>query len=209
MNTSFKSLENVLLNEHFPMTDILLRRGYHIDRDDEQYYFLRDAMAFLVEFYRRFDSELIHKDNNGFFYLRPFASQANKQKLRSRKMTSEEMIVGQFLALLRFDPKVLESVSREEIEQRLVELKTVRALYEAFINRSKKRAYAEHAAKKKVQEKIGSALNSLRKLGFITEKSRHNYVLKPALMRFVELAKSKHDPEKALQEMILTGEMER
>ena len=101
-DSSFESLEAVIQDESFPDTDLALRRGRHIGRDDPSYDFLVDAASHLEPLYRRFGCELVQR-SDGYFYLLP-----SGDRLGRRHLSTAEMLVGQTLALCYLDPATLE-----------------------------------------------------------------------------------------------------
>ena len=86
-DSSFESLEAVIQDESFPDTDLALRRGRHIGRDDPSYDFLVDAASHLEPLYRRFGCELVQR-SDGYFYLLP-----SGDRLGRRHLSTAEMLV--------------------------------------------------------------------------------------------------------------------
>ncbi|MEO5729056.1 MAG: chromosome partition protein MukE, partial [Byssovorax sp.] len=77
----FQSLEDVIRDEHFPETDLALRRGRHVGRDDGTAYdFLVDAADHLEPFYGRFGCELVQR-SDGYFYLLPSGDRLGRRQL--------------------------------------------------------------------------------------------------------------------------------
>jgi chromosome partition protein MukE len=100
--TDFADLSEVIESEHFPEVDVALRQGRHLDRHDgELYTYMLDAAGHLEVFYRRFGCELC-KRPDGYFYLIP-----HSEKVSKRQLSAIEMLVGQALALLFLDPRLI------------------------------------------------------------------------------------------------------
>ena len=202
-STSYERLEDVVLDEAFPEADLALRRGRHIDRDDpNSYTFLVDAGALLEVFYRRFGCELVHK-SDGYFYLLP-----TSDRLGRRHLSQVEMLVGQALTLLYLDPHTVESGGVVTREQLLAQLAGVLGADELVRTLNPKRKkHDERVAEETVRAKVGEAVRRLATLGFVDALDETSLRLRPALLRFAEPVRTAAAPDKALTELMASGEL--
>lgn len=201
--TTFQSLEDVLQDDHFPDTDLALRRGRHVGRDDGPAYdYLVDAAPHLEPFYRRFGCELVHQ-TDGYFYLLP-----SGDRLGRRRLSAGEMLVGQILALLYLDPATLSHggvVAREVLLQRLAGLIGAESLVRTLNPRRKR--FDERISAETVRTQIGEALRRLEGLGFLDLVDEAGLRLRPALLRFAEPVRGLGDPADALERLVARGEV--
>lgn len=201
--STFQSLEEVIRDEHFPETDIALRRGRHVGRDDgTAYHFLEDAADHLEPFYRRFGCELVQR-SDGYFYLLPLGD-----RLGRRLLSAGEMLVGQTLALLYLDPVTLQQggvIPREVLLQRLVGLIGSESLVRTLNPRRKR--FDERIAGETVRAQVGDALRKLAELGFVDVVDDARLRLRPALLRFAEPVRDLQDRTDALEKLVARGEV--
>ena len=199
----FSSLEEVVLDEVFPDVDLALRRGRHIDRDDEAWYaFIGAALGYLEVFYRRYGCELVHR-TDGYYYLLP-----TSDRLGRRQLSAGEMLVGQALTLLYLDPSTVQqggSVTREQVLAHLAGVMGSDALVLALNPKRKK--LDERVAQETARAKVTEALRRLSALGFIDLVDEHGVRLRPALMRFAEPVRGALAPESALEQLVASGEL--
>jgi chromosome partition protein MukE len=202
-STSYERLEDVILDEAFPEVDLCLRRGRHIDRDDPSLYtLLVDAQGLLETFYRRFGCELVHK-TDGYFYLLP-----TSDRLGRRHLSQVEMLVGQALTLLYLDPHTVESggvVTREQLLAQLAGVLGADSLVKTL--NPKRRKHDERVAEETVRVKVGEAVRRLATLGFVDALDESSLRLRPSLMRFAEPVRTAAAPDKALTELMASGEL--
>jgi chromosome partition protein MukE len=202
-DTRFLALEDVVLDELFPDVDLALRRGRHVDREDNLWYsFLVDAQALLETFYRRFGCELIHP-NEGYFYLLPTGD-----RLGRRHLSVPEMLVGQALTLLYLDPTTLQHggvVKRSDALSYLAAVMGSDALTRAF--NPKRKRLDERVAQETVRAKFAEALRRLATLGFVDLLDADNLRLRPGLMRFAEPVRGRGSPTEALERLVARGEL--
>lgn len=201
----FQRLEEVVTDPLFAEIDTGLRQGRHVNRHDtERYGFLRDAQAHLEGFYRQYDCELRHA-GDGFFYLA-----ANGDRLRRRRLTVAEMLVGQVLALVYLDPQAVRSggvIANAQVVQRLEALMGRDKLVAALLPRRKSRD--DRVAQDTVREEIAKALRALAGLGFVHAADAGQVRLCPALLRFAEPVRGLEDRREALSRLIAEGVVER
>lgn len=202
-NSTYDRLEDVILDEAFPDVDLALRRGRHVDRDDGPWYaFLTEAQEKLETFYRRFDCELIHK-NEGYFYLLP-----SSDRLGRRHLSPGEMLVGQAVTLLYLDPHTVQSgglATREQVLSQLASVLGADALIRAL--NPKRRRHDPRVAEETVRSKVAEALRRLASLGFVELVDESVLRLRPALMRFAEPVRGTAAPDAALGRLMATGEL--
>ena len=201
--TKFVTLGDAVLDEQFPLVDLALRRGRHVDRDDAEWFgFLRDAEDVLEPFYRRYGAELVYRAD-GYYYLLP-----SGDKLAKRQLGVPEMLVGQALTLLYLDPANVEQGGRVTREQLLAHLATVMgtdALIRAL--NPKRRKYDERVAQETVRTRVADALRRLAALGFVEALAADEFKLRPALMRFAEPVRASADGAEALSRLVASGEV--
>lgn len=200
---TFESLEAVISDDRFPETDLMLRRGRHVGRDDDEAYdYLVEAQAWLESFYRRFGAELIQQ-SDGYFYLLP-----SGERLGRRHLSAGQMLVGQVLALLYLDPSTLRHgglVTRRTVLERLSGLLGTEVLVRTLEPR--RRRVDERIAGESVRAKVDDALRRLAELGFVDIVDMGELRLRPALMRFVEPVRGLADPRDAMARLIVRGEV--
>ena len=202
-DTRFLALGDVVADELFPDVDLALRRGRHIDRDDNLWYtFLVDAQPLLEAFYRRFGCELTHPAD-GYFYLLPTGD-----KLGRRHLSVPEMLVGQALTLLYLDPATLQSggvIKRADALSHLAAVMGSDALTRAF--NPKRKRVDERVAQETVRGKFAEALRRLAALGFVDLLDADALRLRPGLLRFAEPVRGRGSPAEALERLVARGEL--
>jgi chromosome partition protein MukE len=202
-DTRFLALGDVVGYELFPDVDLALRRGRHVDREDQLWYsFLIDAQAHLEAFYKRYGCELIHP-SDGYFYLLPTGD-----KLGRRHLSVPEMLVGQALTLLYLDPTTLQHggvVKRSDALSHLAAVMGSDALTRAF--NPKRKRLDERVAQETVRGKFAEALRRLATLGFVDLLDADSLRLRPGLMRFAEPVRGRGSPAEALEQLVARGEL--
>ena len=201
----FQRLEEVVTDPLFAEIDTGLRQGRHVNRHEtEQYGFLRDAQAHLEGFYRQYDCELRYA-GDGFFYLVP-----NGDRVRRRRLTIAEMLVGQALTLVYLDPQTVRSggvIANAQVVQRLEALMGRDRLVAELFPRRKRRD--DRVAQDTVRKEIAKALLALAGLGFVHAVDAGQVRLCPALLRFAEPVRGLEDRREALSRLIAEGIVER
>ncbi|MEO6603448.1 MAG: chromosome partition protein MukE [Polyangiaceae bacterium] len=202
-DTRYIALGDVVADELFPDVDLALRRGRHVDREDQLWYtFLIDAQALLEAFYRRFGCELMHPAD-GYFYLLPTG-----EKLGRRHLSVPEMLVGQALTLLYLDPATLEHggvIQRADALSHLAAVMGSDALTRAF--NPKRKRLDERVAQETVRAKFAEALRRLTALGFVDLLEGDALRLRPGLLRFAEPVRGRGSPAEALERLVARGEL--
>ncbi|WP_434525287.1 chromosome partition protein MukE [Photorhabdus asymbiotica] len=196
-------LAQALANSLFPELDSQLRSGRHIGMDDlDNHAFLMDFQEQLEEFYARYNVELIRAPE-GFFYLRPRST-----TLIPRSVLSElDMMVGKILCYLYLSPERLANqgiFTSQELYEELISLADEGKLMK-FVNQ---RSSGSDLDKQKLQEKVRTALNRLRRLGMVYFLPNDNskFTITEAVFRFGADVRSGDDPREVQLRMIRDGE---
>ena len=200
----FQRLEEVVIDPLFAEIDTDLRQGRHVSsHETERYGFLRDAQAHLEGFYRQYDCEL-RRAADGFFYLMP-----NGDRLRRRRLTGAEMLVGQALALLYLDPQTVRSrgvITNAQVVQRLETLVGRDRLVGELLPRRKR--HDERVTQDTVREEIGEGAARPHGTRFVQSADAGQLRLCPALLRFAEPVRGLEDRPQALARLIAEGEIQ-
>ncbi|KMW71339.1 condesin subunit E [Photorhabdus luminescens subsp. luminescens] len=196
-------LAQALANSLFPELDSQLRAGRHIGMDDlDNHAYLMDFQEQLEEFYARYNVELIRAPE-GFFYLRPRST-----TLIPRSVLSElDMMVGKILCYLYLSPERLANqgiFTAQELYEELISLADEGKLMK-FVNQ---RSSGSDLDKQKLQEKVRTALNRLRRLGMVyfLPNGNNKFTITEAVFRFGADVRSGDDPREVQLRMIRDGE---
>ncbi|EHD21887.1 MULTISPECIES: chromosome partition protein MukE [Brenneria] len=196
-------LATALSNTLFPALDSQLRAGRHIGMEElENHAFLMDFQQQLEEFYSRYNVELIRAPE-GFFYLRPRST-----TLIPRSVLSElDMMVGKILCYLYLSPERLahEGIfSQQELYEELLSLADENKLLKLVNQRST----GSDLDRQKLQEKVRTSLNRLRRLGMIyfMGSDSSKFRITEAVFRFGADVRSGDDAREAQLRMIRDGE---
>ncbi|WP_340611044.1 chromosome partition protein MukE [Xenorhabdus bharatensis] len=196
-------LAQALSNTLFPELDSQLRSGRHIGMDDlDNHAFLMDFQEELETFYSRYNVELIRAPE-GFFYLRP-----RSNTLISRSVLSElDMMVGKILCYLYLSPERLSNqgiFTFQELHEELLSLADENRLMKLVNQRST----GSDLDKQKLQEKVRTSLNRLRRLGmaYFLQNDSNKFMITEAVFRFGADVRSGDDPREAQLRMIRDGE---
>ncbi|MBJ7220563.1 MULTISPECIES: chromosome partition protein MukE [unclassified Brenneria] len=196
-------LATALSNMLFPALDSQLRAGRHIGIEElENHAFLMDFQEELEEFYGRYNVELIRAPE-GFFYLRPRST-----TLIPRSVLSElDMMVGKILCYLYLSPERLahEGIfSPQELYEELLSLADENKLLKLVNQRST----GSDLDRQKLQEKVRTSLNRLRRLGMIYFMGSDNskFRITESVFRFGADVRSGDDAREAQLRMIRDGE---
>jgi chromosome partition protein MukE len=201
----YQNIADVVMHPLFAGVDMSLRKGRHIAKDEfEAYEFLMDANHLLEPFYAKYSCQLVYQ-NDGYFYLLPSGDQ-----LGNRHLSAGEMLIGQALTLLYFDPNSLSRggiVTKEQVITRLVAIVGTEALVKIFHPRKKK--INEKVMGDLIRSKLSDSLRRLAAIGFIESLEEERYKLKSSLMRFAEPVRTAGDQQVALESLISKGEVKR
>ena len=196
-------LATALMNSLFPALDSQLRAGRHIGIDElDNHAFLMDFQEELELFYSRYNVELIRAPE-GFFYLRPRST-----TLVPRSVLSElDMLVGKILCYLYLSPERLASegiFTQQEMYDELLSLTDEIKLLKLVNQRST----GSDLDKQKLQEKVRTSLNRLRRLGMIyfMQNDSSKFRITEAVFRFGADVRSGDDLRAAQLRMIREGE---
>lgn len=196
-------LAQALANSLFPALDSQLRSGRHIGIDElDNHAFLMDFQDELESFYTRYSVELIRAPE-GFFYLRPRST-----TLIPRSVLSElDMMVGKILCYLYLSPERLahEGIfSQQELYDELLSLADESKLLK-FVNQ---RSTGSDLDRQKLQEKVRTSLNRLRRLGMIYFMGNDStkFRITEAVFRFGADVRSGDDVRESQLRMIRDGE---
>lgn len=196
-------LAQALVSSLFPELDSQLRAGRHIGIDDlDNHAFLMDFEQELTAFYARYNVELIRAPD-GFFYLRPRST-----TLIPRSVLSElDMMVGKILCYLYLSPERLSNqgiFTAQELFEELLSLADESKLLK-FVNQ---RSTGTDLDKQKLQEKLRTSLNRLRRLGMVhfLQNDSHRFMITESVFRFGADVRSGDDPQQAQLRMIRDGE---
>ncbi|GKW21739.1 chromosome partition protein MukE [Pectobacterium araliae] len=196
-------LASALSNNLFPALDSQLRAGRHIGIEElENHVFLMDFQEVLEEFYSRYNVELIRAPE-GFFYLRPRST-----TLIPRSVLSElDMMVGKILCYLYLSPERLahEGIfSQQELYEELLSLADESKLLKLVNQRST----GSDLDRQKLQEKVRTSLNRLRRLGMIyfMGNDSSKFRITESVFRFGADVRSGDDAREAQLRMIRDGE---
>ncbi|AWH89926.1 chromosome partition protein MukE [Limnobaculum parvum] len=196
-------LAQAIANSLFPALDSQLRSGRHIGTDElDNHAFLMDYQDELELFYQRYNVELIRAPE-GFFYLRPRST-----TLISRSVLSElDMMVGKILCYLYLSPERLAQegiFSGQELYEELISLADESKLLK-YVNQ---RSTGSDLDRQKLQEKVRTSLNRLRRLGMVTFMGTDStkFRITEAVFRFGADVRSSDDPREAQLRMIRDGE---
>lgn len=196
-------LAQALANPLFPALDSQLRSGRHIGLDElDNHAFLMDFQPELEEFYTRYNVELIRAPE-GFFYLRPRST-----TLIPRSVLSElDMMVGKILCYLYLSPERLANegiFTQQELYDELLTLADESKLLKLVNNRST----GSDLDKQKLQEKVRSSLNRLRRLGMVWFMGHDSskFRITESVFRFGADVRAGDDAREAQLRMIRDGE---
>ncbi|WP_224553045.1 chromosome partition protein MukE [Pectobacterium versatile] len=196
-------LATALSNNLFPALDSQLRAGRHVGIEElENHVFLMDFQDVLEEFYSRYNVELIRAPE-GFFYLRPRST-----TLIPRSVLSElDMMVGKILCYLYLSPERLahEGIfSQQELYEELLSLADESKLLKLVNQRST----GSDLDRQKLQDKVRTSLNRLRRLGMIyfMGNDSSKFRITESVFRFGADVRSGDDAREAQLRMIRDGE---
>lgn len=196
-------LAQALVSSLFPELDSQLRAGRHIGIDDlDNHAFLMDFEQELTAFYARYNVELIRAPE-GFFYLRPRSTTLIPRSVLSKL----DMMVGKILCYLYLSPERLSNqciFTAQELFEELLSLADESKLLK-FVNQ---RSTGTDLDKQKLQEKLCTSLNRLRRLGMVhfLQNDSHRFMITESVFRFGADVRSGDDPQQAQLRMILDGE---
>ncbi|MEH0832539.1 chromosome partition protein MukE [Pectobacterium cacticida] len=196
-------LVSALSNSRFPALDSQLRAGRHIGIEElENHAFLMDYQEELEAFYSRYNVELIRAPE-GFFYLRPRSTTLIPRSV----LSALDMLVGKILCYLYLSPERLahEGIfSQQELYEELLSLADESKLLKLVNQRSN----GSDLDRQKLQEKVRTSLNRLRRLGMIyfMGNDSSKFRITESVFRFGADVRSGDDVREAQLRMIRDGE---
>lgn len=195
-------LVQAIANPLFPALDNQLRAGRHISADElEQHSLLQEYYPELEAFYQRYHVELVRAPE-GFYYLRPRST----SELGTSILSELEMLVGKVLCYLYLSPDRLinEGVfSLLDLQEEVMTLANEAALLR-MVNQ---RAGGSDLDKRKLADKLKSAIRRLKRLGMVsTVGSQDKFRITEAVFRFAADVRSDEDPRELQLRMIKDGE---
>ncbi|MFP9229800.1 chromosome partition protein MukE [Pectobacterium cacticida] len=196
-------LVSALSNSRFPALDSQLRAGRHIGIEElENHAFLMDYQEELEAFYSRYNVELIRAPE-GFFYLRPRSTTLIPRSV----LSALDMLVGKILCYLYLSPERLahEGIfSQQELYEELLSLADESKLLKLVNQRST----GSDLDRQKLQEKVKTSLNRLRRLGMIyfMGNDSSKFRITESVFRFGADVRSGDDVREAQLRMIRDGE---
>lgn len=164
--------------------------------------FLMDFQDELSDFYARYNVELIRAPE-GFFYLRPRST-----TLIPRSVLSEmDMLVGKILCYLYLSPERLANQGIFTVQELFDELRTL-ADETKLLRLVNQRSTGSDLDLQKLQEKIRTSLNRLRRLGMISFllNDMQRFSITESVFRFGADVRSGDNPLEAQMRMIRDGE---
>lgn len=192
-----------LMNPIFPEIDSQLRAGRHISIDElESHAFLLDYEQELDSFYSRYNVELIRAPE-GFFYLRPRST-----TLIPRSVLSElDMLVGKVLCYLYLSPERLANNGIFQYQDMYEELLSL-AEESKLLRLVNQRSTGSDLDRQKLQEKLRSSMNRLRRLGMIRALGldTSKFTITEAVFRFGADVRAGDDALEAQLRLIRDGE---
>ncbi|GHA09892.1 chromosome partition protein MukE [Oceanisphaera arctica] len=195
-------LVQAIANPLFPALDNQLRSGRHISADElEQHSLLQEYYPELEAFYQRYHVELVRAPE-GFYYLRPRSS----SELNTSILSELEMLVGKVLCYLYLSPDRLinEGVfSLLDLQEEVLTLANETALLR-MVNQ---RAGGSDLDKRKLADKLKSAIRRLKRLGMVSAVgSQDKFRISEAVFRFAADVRTDEDPRELQLRMIRDGE---
>ncbi|MFP2767931.1 chromosome partition protein MukE [Oceanisphaera sp. KMM 10153] len=195
-------LAQAIANPLFPALDNQLRAGRHISADElEQHSLLQEYYPELEAFYQRYHVELVRAPE-GFYYLRPRST----SELGTSILSELEMLVGKVLCYLYLSPDRLinEGVfSLLDLQEEILTLANETALLR-MVNQ---RAGGSDLDKRKLADKLKSAIRRLKRLGMVSGVgSQDKFRIGEAVFRFAADVRTDEDPRALQLRMIKEGE---
>ncbi|WP_375054957.1 chromosome partition protein MukE [Zobellella sp. DQSA1] len=195
-------LAQAIANPLFPALDNQLRAGRHISADElEQHSLLQEYFTELEAFYQRYHVELVRAPE-GFYYLRPRST----SELGTSILSELEMLVGKVLCYLYLSPDRLinEGVfSLTDLQEEILTLSNEQALLR-MVNQ---RAGGSDLDKRKLADKLKSAIRRLKRLGMVSSVgTQDKFRITEAVFRFAADVRSDEDPRELQLRMIRDGE---
>ncbi len=201
MKKEYNDLHELIMDPLFPEIDVKLRSGWHCDEEEiEAYEFITRALDWVTIYYDLYGSELVYA-TEGYYYLRPVS-----KLIRTYTLGIESMIVSQFLALMKMDPRYLEtsgSFDFQELVEKIELLLGKKQINRIFLKRKREKEMVGEHDIANFHQAIKKSLRELARLGFVSLNPDFSriYPRKP-IFRFMDPVRNLADPEKALESVV-------
>lgn len=201
MDIEIKDLHDLLLDPLFPAIDVKLRVGWHCDEEDiQEFEFIRTNQDQIEVFYELYGYELLYA-TEGYFYLRPVA-----KDIKVYSLGMESMVVSQFLALMKMDPKYLETSGFFDLTELMEKIELMLGSTEVsriFLKRRKERELVGEQDIQNFQQAVKRALRELAGYGFVSINPEFSkiYPRKP-IFRFMDPVRDLDNPKEALENIV-------
>ncbi|WP_319781472.1 chromosome partition protein MukE [Oceanisphaera sp. IT1-181] len=191
-----------IANPLFPMLDSQLRTGRHISADElEVHSLLQEYYPELETFYQRYQVELVRAPE-GFYYLRPRST----SEINSSILSELEMLVGKVLCYLYLSPDRLVNEGVFSLLDLQEEVLTL-ANESALLRMVNQRAGGSDLDRRKLQDKLKSAIRRLKRLGMVSNVgTQDKFRISEAVFRFAADVRTDEDPRELQLRMIRDGE---
>ena len=201
MKKEYNDLHELIMDPLFPEIDVKLRLGWHCDEEEiEAYEFITRALDWVTIYYDLYGSELVYAAE-GYYYLRPVS-----KLIRTYTLGIESMIVSQFLALMKMDPRYLESSGSfdfQELVEKIELLLGKNQISRIFLKRKREKEMVGEHDIANFHQAIKKSLRELARLGFVSINPDFSriYPRKP-IFRFMDPVRNLEDPQKALESVV-------
>lgn len=195
-------LAQAIANPLFPVLDNQLRTGRHISADElEAHSLLQEYYPELEAFYQRYQVELVRAPE-GFYYLRPRST----SEINTSILSELEMLVGKVLCYLYLSPDRLVNEGVFSLLDLQEEVLTL-ANESALLRMVNQRAGGSDLDRRKLQDKLKSAIRRLKRLGMVSAVgSQDKFRISEAVFRFAADVRTDEDPRELQLRMIRDGE---
>ncbi len=201
MDIEIKDLHDLLLDSLFPAIDVKLRVGWHCDEEDiQEFDFIKINQDQIEVFYELYGYELLYA-TEGYFYLRPVS-----KDIKVYSLGMESMVVSQFLALMKMDPKYLETSGFFDLAELLEKIELMLGSNEVnriFLKRRKEREMVGEQDIQNFQLAVKRSLRELSNMGFVSINPDFSkiYPRRP-IFRFMDPVRDLDNPEQALKSIV-------
>jgi chromosome partition protein MukE len=201
MTENYSDLHTLIMDPLFPELDVRLREGWHCDEEEiEAYDFITRALDWLTVYYDLYGCELVHAAE-GYYYLRPIS-----KLIKTYTLGVESMVVSQFLALMKMDPRYLEaagSFGLADLIERIELLLGSRQIGRIFLRRKKDVDAVGEADVANYHQAVKRSLRELARLGFVTLNPDFSRIYpRKAVFRFLDPVRHLTDPAEALESLV-------
>lgn len=204
MKKQYNDLHELIMDPLFPEIDVKLRAGWHCDEEEiEAYEFITRALDWVTIFYDLYGCELVYAAE-GYYYLRPVSN-----LIRSYSLGIESMVVSQFLALMKMDPRYLETSGTFDFQELIEKIELLlgkRQISRIFLKRKREKEMVGEHDITNFHQAVKKSLRELSRLGFVTINTDFSRIYpRKTIFRFMDPVRDLENPQKAL-ESIVRGE---